>query len=232
MNTAGLGLADFVGGLAAFALTLMVFSYFFGDNALFRLALHIFIGVASGLAAVIAWYSVLWPQLVEPLVFGAQWERLYLLPPLLLVLLLLFKITPRLARLGNPSMGYLAGVGMAAAVGGAVLGTIFPQINAAIAPFDRQAASVNGNLLWQIFQGSVILVGAAASLAYYHFGVNARGEATGQRPRWIEALAWVGQIFTAAALGALFAGVYAAVLTAFIERLAFLADFIFQLFGA
>jgi hypothetical protein len=232
MNAAGVGLADFIGGLVGFALTLMVFSYFFGDNALFRLALNIFIGAATGLAAVVAWYNVLWPQLVEPLIYGGQMERLYLVAPLLLALLLLFKTTPRLARLGNLSLGYLAGVGMAAAVGGAVMGTIFPQVNAVIAPFDRQLASLSGNLLWQLFQGSVILVGAAATLAYFHFGVSARGELTGQRPRWIEGLAWVGQFFVAAALGAIFAGVYAAALTAFIERVYFLSDFIFQLFGA
>jgi energy-converting hydrogenase Eha subunit A len=43
--------------------------------------------------------------------------------------------------------------------------------------------------------------------------------------RLIELLAWFGRIFIAIALGVIFAGVYSAALTAFIERINFLITF-------
>ena len=43
---------DAAGTWVAVILTLFVFSYLLGDNALYRLAEHIFVGVAVGYAAV------------------------------------------------------------------------------------------------------------------------------------------------------------------------------------
>jgi hypothetical protein len=69
-------------------------------------------------------------------------------------------------------------------------------------------------------------VGVLTTLVYFHFGTRPATDQPPQRRTWIEALAQVGQIFIAIALGMLFAGVYAAALTAFIERLRFLIDFV------
>ena len=44
-------LADWIGALFGFILTLVVFSYLIGDNPVFRLTLHLFIGVSAGFAA-------------------------------------------------------------------------------------------------------------------------------------------------------------------------------------
>jgi hypothetical protein len=54
------GAPDLAGTVLGFIFTLLVFSYVFGDNALFRLTIYIFIGVAAGYAAVLAWYNVIW----------------------------------------------------------------------------------------------------------------------------------------------------------------------------
>ncbi len=59
-------LADPIGAIIGFLLTIMVLSYIIGDNALFRLAIHIFIGAASGYAAVLILYNVLWYQVLVP----------------------------------------------------------------------------------------------------------------------------------------------------------------------
>jgi hypothetical protein len=89
MNLAGLGGADLVGVLLGFILTLCVFSYVFGDNALFRIAIHIFIGVAAGITVVQAWVNVIWPQLLVPLMNNNQPQALIIKAiPLLLSLLI------------------------------------------------------------------------------------------------------------------------------------------------
>jgi hypothetical protein len=233
MELANLGLPDFIGALVGFTLTLMVFSYVFGDNLLFRLALNIFIGVAAGYAAVVAWYNVIWPQLMLPLISGTQAERLFALFPLVLSGLLLLKLSTRLTHLGSAAIAYLVGVGVAAAIGGAVLGTLFPQVSASINLFDMGAASTveGASSLERLARGSVILVGTLTSLIYFHYGARPRPGEPSKRPEWLESLGWVGQVFIAITFGALFAGVYSAALTALIERLHFLGDVIISLIG-
>lgn len=231
MSLAELGLTDLVGAIVGFSLTLMVLSYLIGDNALFRVAIHVFIGVASGYAAVVAWYNVIWPQLFEPLVFGSQSQRLYVLFPLILSGMLLFKASPRLSWIGSPTLAYLVGVGVATAIGGAVLGTVFPQISTSINLFDLGSLQPGENFLVQFVKGSTILLGTATTLIYFHFGVRPQGEPTKSRPRWLEVLAWIGQVFIAITLGVLFAGVYSAALTALIDRIYYIVDFLFSLIG-
>lgn len=231
MSLADMSLPDLVGTLLGFALTLMVFSYAFGDNALFRFTIHLFIGVAAGYAAVVAWYNVVWPQLLLPVIGGSQSERIFVLFPLVLSGLLLFKATPRLARIGNPAIAYLVGVGVAAAIGGAVVGTIFPQVMASVNLFDAEAIRQSGRSpLLLLVQGALILVGTLTTLIYFHFGARQKLGRAPRRPEWMEALALVGQIFIAITLGAVFAGVVTASLTALVERIYFISDFIVPLF--
>ena len=52
-----------IGPIIAAVLTLLVFSYIFGDNVLFKLAAHIFVGVAVGYAIIVVVYEVFIPIL-------------------------------------------------------------------------------------------------------------------------------------------------------------------------
>lgn len=229
MNLAEMNLPDLVGTLLGFFLTLMVFSYILGDNALFRVSIHIFIGVAAGYAAVVAWYNVIQPQLFVPLISGTRSERLYVLFPLVFGGLLLFKISPRLSRLGNPAVAYLVGVGVAVAIGGSVMGTIFPQTLASINQMDLQTAQPGATPLFSLVQGVLIIVGTLTTLVYFHFGARQRPDGALRRAEWLEGLALVGQIFIAITLGVIFAGVFSASLTAMIERFNFIGDVILPL---
>jgi hypothetical protein len=229
MNLMQLNLADLVGMLVAFMFTLFIFSYIFGDNALFRVAIYIFIGVSAGYAAVVAWYNVVWPQLLRPLVFGSQSDRLFVLFPLILGGLMALKISPRFSRLGNPAVAYLVGVGVAAAIGGAIIGTIFPQVTASINLFDTQAMPRNESPIWTLTKAVTVLIGTLATLLFFHFGAVRKPNQLPKRPEWLEWIALVGQIFIAMTFGALFAGVFAAALTALIERIFFIFNFVASL---
>jgi len=227
---AEMSLPDLVGSILGFSLTLMVFSYVFGDNALFRATIHLFIGAAAGYAAVVAWYNVTWPQLFLPLILGSQSERLYALFPLVLSGLLLFKISPRLSGYGSPAVAYLVGVGAAVAIGGAVLGTIFPQTLATINLLDLEAIRQSGETpLWLLIQGLLIILGTVTTLAYFHFGARQKLDGSAKRAEWIEILALIGQVFIAITLGVVLAGVFTSALTALIERVNYIADFILPL---
>src|SRR5574341_1484354 len=127
---------DVIAGIVAFFFTLAIFSYLIGDNPLFRVAVYIFVGVSAGYVAAVAWWQVLWPDLVLPLIAGTASQKAILATPLLLSGLLLMKAWPPLSRLGTPSVALLVGVSAAVAIGGAVTGTLFPQVNATINQFD------------------------------------------------------------------------------------------------
>lgn len=209
-----------VSGVIGFLLTLMVLSYLIRDNALFRFAVHIFVGVAAGYVAVVALHRVILPLLISPLLSASIPERSLLLVPLLLGALLMMKISPRLSGLGGPAVGYLAGAAAAVAVSGAVLGTILPQVSAAAEPFDWIGLSQRGvNPLQSIFNGVVMLIGTVATLVYFHFGARRRQDGSIHRSGWIEAVAWIGKLFVALTLGVIFAGVYAAATQVLVGRI-------------
>jgi hypothetical protein len=213
-------------------LTLMIFSYFFGDNPLFRMATYLFVGVTAGYVAVLIVYQVLLPRLIWPLLHGNAAERVLVVFPLILSILLLTKLSPKFAQLGSIPMAYLVGAGAAVVISGAATGTIVHQTRAAINMFDMQstAAQASGPGL-QLFTATIVLVGTVSSLAYFHFSAKPNAKGAVQRSNLMELLAKIGQVFIAITLGALFAGVYATAITALIERLDFIMQFLQSLPG-
>ena len=55
---------EFISAFVGLILTLMIFSYLIGDNPLFRIAVYLFIGVSSGYAATVVWYSGPCPEII------------------------------------------------------------------------------------------------------------------------------------------------------------------------
>ena len=213
---------DLIAGVIAFLFTVMILSYLIGDNPLFRVAIYVFVGISAGYVAMVAWWQVLWPNVVVPVVTGNDpVQKALLSVPILLSGLLLMKAWPPLTRLGMPAMGLLVGTGAAVAIGGAVSGTLLPQIGATINAFGAQRMAS----LEQFVNASFILLGVVTSLVYFQFSARAGEDGAPRRYTAIEIVAFVGGIFIAIALGALFAGIYFAALTAMIQRLYFLGAF-------
>jgi hypothetical protein len=205
--------ADLIGGAVGFTFTIALLSYLIGDNPLYRIALHLFVGVAAGYAGLVVIYQVLTPRLITPMAASAgQPETLALLAvPLVLFLFLIFKLSPRTAPLGNISVAYLVGVGAAVAVGGAVTGTLFPQIG--------MAWNANYPLPSPLLNRFVIVLGTVTTLLYFQFWL--RGEtATGgaERAAPMRALADVGKGFLVITLGAIYGGMILSGIAVFSER--------------
>jgi hypothetical protein len=212
--------ADLIWMLVSFILTLMVFSYLFGDNVLFRFVSALFIGATTGYFFVILVFQVVLPRLVAPILNGS----VITLVPLLLSGLLLLKLSPKLARFGNISMAYLVGTGAAVAIGGALLGTLFGQIKGTLTAFDTLQHATGTAPVFLILEGAFMLVGTIATLVYFNFGAKNAAQ-KGTKRGWLSAVfAWIGQFFIAITLGAVFAGVLTTAITALVER----SDFILQ----
>lgn len=213
-------------------LTLSILSYLlFGNNALFRLVTYLFIGVVAGYITVVIIFNVLFMRLRDMLFSGQG--VLMVVGAILIVLgiLVLMKLSPRLSRFGALPMAILVGIGAAVAVGGAVLGTLFGQIGGALAMFNVREG---GDPIIGVF----ILLGTVSTLAYFQYSTRSKVTApvteevaTNPRAKALELLAKVGQVFIGITLGAMFAGVFTAAISAMVERLIFLYETLYPFFS-
>jgi hypothetical protein len=223
-------LADIIWMLVSLLLTLLVLSYLFGDNPVFRITTYIFVGVAAGYVATIVLYQVMWPRILRPLLIGSFGERIFALIPLILGVLLLARLFPDISPFGTLPMSYLVGLGAAVTIGGSILGTIFGQSKGTFALFNLSTGTVPGNLLASLVMGALVLLGTITTLVYFQFTASQKGQQPVQRAYWIEVLSRIGQVFIVITLGALFAGVYLATIAALVDRVGFIRDVVVRLF--
>jgi hypothetical protein len=234
MNIAMGSLLDFIGLALGFLLTILVFSYLLGDNPFFRLAVHIFIGVSAAYVALVTINNVLIPRLILPIFNGTQGERLLSFLLFIPSLFLMLKVTP-IGRVGNWSVAILVGIGAATAIGGAITGTLFPQLLGTINSVDPSAYEITTNRWDQAINGIIIVIGTLTTLLYFHYGTQDKPGQSNQRAPIIESIGKVGRVFLAVTFGALYAGVYFTSLAALVERLTslwfFLNNLGFTIFG-
>ena len=119
----------------------------------------------------------------------------------------------------------LIGVGAATALSGAVVGTLIPQSSAAMDAFVPLTVT-------RLLEGGIMLAGTVLTLAYFQFSASRTADGTVKRNVIFEGLAWGGRVFIAITFGVLFAGVYMAALTAMLERLSAIINFLKPLFGS
>jgi hypothetical protein len=206
---------DLIGVWVGAILTLLVFSYLLGDTPLFRIAQALFVGVAVGYGATAAIFLVLVPKLIEPLLadMTTNWP---LFVPLVLGLLLFTKLRRSWASLGNLSIAFLFGVGGALALGGALAGTLLPQLQAT-------AVSLAPEQGWgTVFNNLLIAFGTIGAFLSFRFVVST------QRPplRALDLVArgWglVGRWFVLIAFGAIFADTAVSRISILIGRMYYL----------
>ena len=225
-----------IGPIVAALLTMMVLSYLIGDNPLFRIASHLFVGVAAGYAGALAVRSVLWPGLIQPVLqagIGGLMNPaavLTLLVPAFLAFLLLLKVVPGASRLGTFSTAFLVGVGAAVVVGGAITGTLIPQSLAAMGTLNPGVASpqTGETGVERVVNVIIVLVGTISTLAYFRFTLRRRpaGEARPAGPIGLlgKGLSALGRSFIALAFGVMYAGAMSATLLILTQRIQFLWD--------
>jgi hypothetical protein len=202
---------DLIAGWVSLVLTLLVFSYLLGDNFLYRIAVHILVGVAAGYIAVVAVESVLIPWVNDTLLADqgtrtdATMSALRVLGavPFFIGALLLFKFSPRLAPLGNLALAFIIGVGVAVAIAGAVAGTVIPLV--------RDSGRAFGD---DTVDGFVIVVGVITTLIYFQYLAVQRGGEI-RRMRFLRVMSLIGQGFISITLGALYAGAIITSITIF-----------------
>lgn len=213
--------ADLIGLWVAAVLTLIVYSYLFADTPLFRLAQSIFVGVAAGYVVVVAWHGVLVPRFT--LFRQAPLENLgFFLWLILGILLLIRKAPAAIGWLPKVPVAYLVGVGGALALGGALAGTVVPQVSGMLVSLDPRAWG-GGSAGWEIalYQG-VLLAGTLGTLLYFYFTTEEGSPMPGVWVRIARLWGGFGKWIIMIMFGAIFASMVMSRVSLLLGRLQFL----------
>jgi len=222
--------ADLILGFVGLVLTLMVFSYVFGDNLFFRVALTILVGVSAGFTAAVLITKVLIPVLIDPLSTARGWGWVWTVVPLLLAIMVALMLIPRLSHMGKLPLAFLVGVFAALTIFGGVRGTIAPQLLAIINQFSPQLLQNMGQPDWaRIVWAVMVLLGVIAVMVYFH-QFTKKTERSEPTSNLLEGIGSIGQIFIGITLGAVFVTVFSTALVALISRVVWIKDFISGLF--
>jgi hypothetical protein len=204
-----------VGTFLAFVITLMVLSYVFGDNPLYRLASYIFVGSSAGYIAAVLIKDVLLVRLQGVTVGGVTANEISMLVVLAIFsLLLLGKVNPTFAFIGNVPMAMIVGVGTAVAISGAVVGTLLPNLMGLGAGASFSQAPI---ILLSLF-------GTVATLIYFNFTFLKKESNPKEPPMWMRIFSKIGKFFIMVSLGVVFAGVLTASINALVDGFAFFSE--------
>jgi len=199
------------GTLVGFILTVLVYSFLVKDNPLYRLAIHLLVGVSAAYAAVIAVRHVILPALNRIASNPSSPEALLWLIPVLLALFLFLRRIPSVGWLGNGTMGLLVGIGAAVALTGAISGTLLPQVT--MADEGRPIA------------GFFVAVLTVCTLFTFQFTGRLGPSGEWERPRWQNAGVFVGKTVLTVTFAVLFVSVFSTSLILLIERVNLYLDF-------
>lgn len=210
---------NLIGTIIAAILTLMVYSYLIGDNFVFRLTEHILVGVSVGWAALQVIFGLIVPTIsnVAENLSGFKIEFFVFLIPLVLGAVLLTRPLRASKPLTNLVMGLVIGTVAALSLGGALSGTLLPQIGSSIAPLNSGG---------DIFGRIVLLLGTLVTLWYFQFTIlksNRPGRAAGLA-LVNERVRLLGRWSIMLAFGAVFAAVFLTYFAALVDRLLFLIN--------
>jgi len=136
--------------IAAF-LTLCAFSFLYKDNPFYKLAEHLFVGVSAGYYMILNFWTVIWPNLIVPLVKAFQGTgvdaehhgmfatelgdyRGWLLIPSVLGVLLFTRLLGRIGWMSRWPLAVIIGVYAGIKTTGFAQGDLVAQVQASLQP--------------------------------------------------------------------------------------------------
>lgn len=185
--------AGLVGTWTAAVATLVVWGYLAGERRLFRWAQYLFAGLLSGYLVVLAVREVLVPRLVEPLLAAPGQRADLWLAALLVAAIIMARQLPR--GISTVPIAFVVAGVAAFALGGAVVGTILPQLAAGVTIGNTDPLTIVAGIA-----GAVI---TALVLSAFLQGMPVRGSlrAAAAGGRWLIVAgmgAWLGVLLVTA----------------------------------
>jgi len=179
--------AKAIGIIVAAGLTLIMYSFLYRDNPLFKIAENLYVGVTLGYNVVISWKQFLKPLVYQPLVeaptAGAFWNSLlHLFVPVILGFLLLGRISRKHGWVSRYAYAIIIGWGAGVAIPAITNSYILEQLTAAVKPLQEavgpRGLAATGSWEWALYVaapmfGAVLaMIGTFAVLFYFFFSVE------------------------------------------------------------
>lgn len=174
-------------------LTLAILSFLYDDNAFYRTAEHLFIGVANGYSIVLSWYNVVIPHMIDPLVGAFRTTReqgfttafftfdelnvlnpyndnnFFIIIPMMVGSLYITRFIPKISWMIRIPIGITMGYYTAIAIPASFKASIVRQLEASI--LTRADFSSWSVLIYGLF----IFVTTVATLVYFFFSAEHKG---------------------------------------------------------
>jgi hypothetical protein len=205
------GAVIWIGALA----TLALYSVLYRENPVYRLAEHIFLGLATGLGLYMTWKTILYPMWWQELAQG-RWPWIFALVAGLMYYTIYSKRLAWMSRLVMMTMmGLSAGLAFRA-----FFGTFMPQIGASfkplvvIQPAPGGGTDVAGSI-FASFTNILFLVTLLSVMTYFFFSFE-------HKHAGVRRAATLGRWLMMIAFGAMFGSTVMARMSLFIGRLDFL----------
>jgi hypothetical protein len=182
----GADLSKAVGVILAAGLTLIMYSFLYRDNPLFKIAENLYVGISLGYGAIITWQQVLRPQVYEPFMEAPTRAALYdaLLHrtvPVVLGILLVTRLSRKHGWMSRYAYALLIGWGAGFAIPATTHSMILKQLYSAVAPLQNAtkgatAQAFSSPWFWTvalpILGAAVVLIGTVAVLFYFFFSIE------------------------------------------------------------
>ncbi len=224
------------------ALTLMIFSFLYKDNPAYKFAEHLFVGVSAAYWMVVGFWTTfipnLWGFLYPPsvswfaldpakaeLVISSLYEhewywRLGRIVPLILGIMLLFRLTEKASWLSRWPMAFIIGYAAGTNLPRYLQSDFIAQIKATLIPL--VVMGEDGFSLGGTISNILIVGGVLAALVYFFFSKEHKG--------WFGGTARVGIWVLMVAFGAAFGYTVMARISLLIGRMDFLGQWIGSVF--
>ncbi|MCR4784476.1 MAG: hypothetical protein K6A35_08195 [bacterium] len=166
-------LSDMLGMWIGACLALFVFSFLYKDNPFYKLAEHIFVGVAAGYTMCMGYWQVIQPNLIAKLQAG-DWR--YLIAAVL-SLMLLTRLSDKYAWLSRWPLAFMVGIFAGYNIVYTMQAQVLKQLEATILPLWNCQS-------WQeLCQNLIVVVGVLTGLMYFYFSKEHKGTLWGKAAR-------------------------------------------------
>ena len=212
--------ATVFGAWVATGLTLLIFSFLYKDNPLFKLAEHLYVGVSVGYTIVKAYDTVLVHLVVKPIV---EQGEISLLIPVAIGMLMLTRYVPKAAWMSRYAFALIVGMGAGLAIPRTISSFILKQIEDTIRPLLSIAGSDGVTFSMSLLNPAsnlnaiIILLGVSSVLFYFFFSIEHTGVG--------KAVARTGIMFLMISFGAAFGYTVMARMSLLIGRLTDLIEY-------
>lgn len=186
-------------------LTLAIFSFLFGDNPLYKVAEHVYVGISVGYMITVYYWNFFKPDLIDPLFRSGQF---LLLIPALLGICYFAVFVQKLAWVVRIPMGFVLGWGAGVAIPAMLQSYIIRQIQGSLLTSEMLASW--DTIVW----GLVSFLGVVTTVVYFFFSREQKGA--------YKVAANIGIIYIMVGFGASFGYTVMARVSLLIGRLQFL----------